>query len=255
MLLGLLAVTAGMILTAILQLRRELRLQQLRSEFVASVSHELRTPLAQIRLFTETLLLDRVRSPQERQRSLEIIDREARRLNHLVDNVLRFARSEREPGTVTLHERELAPLISEVPEAFEPLIAGTEVVVERRLGPGIRAAVDADCARQILLNLLDNALKYGPPQQRVVVGTEAVDGRTRMFVEDEGPGIPARDRERVFERFRRLERDRRSARAGAGIGLAVVRELAELQGGRCFVETGARGGARLVVEWSRAAGS
>src|SRR5256885_11553687 len=95
MLLSLLALTAGLVVAALLQLRREYELSQLRADFVSGVSHELRTPLAQIRMFSETLLLGRVRSDEERERSLGIIDQEARRLTHLVENLLHFSRSER----------------------------------------------------------------------------------------------------------------------------------------------------------------
>ena len=96
-------------MTAILQLRREMALQQLRDEFVSSVSHELRTPLTQIRMFTETLLLDRIRSTEEQRRSLEIIDREARRLTQLVENILQFSRMDRKIDSLSKAKRELAP--------------------------------------------------------------------------------------------------------------------------------------------------
>ena len=106
-------------MTAILQLRREMAFQQLRDEFVSSVSHELRTPLTQIRMFAETLLLDRIRSTEEHRRSLEIIDREARRLTQLVENVLQFSRMERTIDSLSKENRELAPLIQEIVEDFE----------------------------------------------------------------------------------------------------------------------------------------
>src|SRR5206468_1637555 len=96
LLLGALGLTAGLIVTALVQLRREYELARLRTDFVSGVSHELRTPLAQIRMFSETLLLGRVRSEEEGRRSLEIIDQEARRLTHLVENLLHFSRSERQ---------------------------------------------------------------------------------------------------------------------------------------------------------------
>src|SRR5947199_5775292 len=95
MLLSLLAITAALVVAALLQLRREYELSRLRADFVSGVSHELRTPLAQIRMFSETLLLGRVRSDEERERSLEIIDQEARRLPHLLENLLHFSRSAR----------------------------------------------------------------------------------------------------------------------------------------------------------------
>jgi signal transduction histidine kinase len=246
--LGLLALNAGLIVTAILQLRREMALQQLRDEFVSSVSHELRTPLTQIRMFTETLLLDRIRSTEEQRRSLEIIDREARRLTQLVENILQFSRMDRKIDSLTKVKRELAPLIQEIVEDFESVMNGSEAQIELRLSFGLAANVDPDALRQIVINLLDNAVKYGRKKQKVILGLEARDGMACLFVDDEGPGVPVADRKRIFERFQRLERDRQSAIAGTGIGLSVVHDLVTRHGGQCSVATGDRGGAKFVVE-------
>ena len=247
--LGLLALNAALIVTAILQLRREMALQQLRDEFVSSVSHELRTPLTQIRMFAETLLLDRIRSTEEHRRSLEIIDREARRLTQLVENVLQFSRMERKIDTLSMEKRELAPLIQEIIEDFETVMNRGETQIETRLKFGLWANADPDALRQIVLNLLDNAVKYGKKRQVIIVGLdEAHDGMACLFVDDEGPGIPPADRKRIFDRFQRLERDRQSAIAGTGIGLSVVQDLVTRHGGRCWVTTGEHGGAKFVVE-------
>jgi signal transduction histidine kinase len=245
--LGLLGLNAGLIVTAILQLRREMALQQLRDEFVSSVSHELRTPLTQIRMFAETLLLDRIRSTEERRRSLEIIDREARRLTQLVENVLQFSRAERKIDSLAKQQLELAPLIQEIVDDFES-VASDQTRFETRLVSGLTASVDPDALRQIMLNLLDNAVKYGRKQQLLIVGLETHNGMAYFFVDDEGPGIPPADRKRIFEHFQRLERDRASAIAGTGIGLSVVQDLVTRHGGRCSVTTGDRGGAKFIVE-------
>jgi signal transduction histidine kinase len=247
-LLALVGLSGGLLLTAVVQLRRERDLQRLRAEFVASVSHELRTPLTQVRMFAETLLLDRVRSPEERQRALEIVDKEARRLAHLVENLLVFSRAERGVVPLAAERRDLAPLVQETADTFRPLLSGTGVSLEARCTEGVRAAVDADAFRQVLLNLLDNAVKYGPRGQTVRLLAEPHAGGARVAVEDQGPGVPARERERVFERFHRLDRDRLGPAAGTGIGLAVVRDLVERHGGSCRVEDAAGGGARFVVE-------
>jgi len=254
MLLSLLALTAGLVVAALLQLRREYELSRLRADFVSGVSHELRTPLAQIRMFSETLLLGRVRSDEERERSLEIIDQEARRLTHLVENLLHFSRSERRLTQLSPAPAPLAPLVSEAAEGFAPLAAARGVTLCSELTDGVVAPVDADALHQMLLNLLDNAVKYGPPGQTVTLGLTVADGRARVSVDDEGPGIPAADRERIWDRFWRLERDRGSAVAGTGIGLSVVRELVALHGGRTWVEDapaserGDRAGSRFVIE-------
>lgn len=246
-LLGLFALTAGLILTAVLQLRRERALSRLRSDFVSRVSHELRTPLTQIRMFAETLLLDRVRSESERRRSLEIIDRESRRLTNLVENVLRFSRGERGEDRVEPEPRDVVPLARQLLLDFEPL-AGSRARLVASLPEQALALVDQDALRRILLNLLDNALKYGPEGQEISLAIATEGPWVRFTVEDQGPGIPARERERVWERFYRMPRDRASAVAGTGIGLSVVRDLVRLHGGRAWVEEGASGGAQFVLE-------
>jgi signal transduction histidine kinase len=249
LLLGLLLLTAGLMGAALLQLRREYQLAQLRTEFVASVSHELRTPLAQIRMFTETMLLDRIRSEEERRRSLQIVDQEARRLTHLVENLLHLSRSERGLERITREPVDLVDLVRGVASDFEPLTRGRQVRLRLDLPAPVTAAVDAGAARQVLLNLLDNALKYGPAGQTVTIGLLAEDGRVRLQVDDQGPGVPPADRERVWERFWRADEHRNSAVTGTGIGLAVVRELSALHDGGAWVEAAPGGGARFVVEF------
>ena len=254
MLLSLLAITAGLVVGALLQLRREYELSRLRADFVSGVSHELRTPLAQIRMFSETLLLGRVRSEGERVRSLEIVDQEARRLTHLVENLLHFSRSERQATRLSPAPAPLAPLVREAVEAFAPLAAAHGVTFRTELKDGLVAPIDAEALRQMLVNLLDNAVKYGPADQTITVGLDAGDGKARIRVEDQGPGVPAADRERIWDRFWRLERDRGSAVAGTGIGLSVVRELVALHGGRAWAEEGRGGrGTRFVLELPLAA--
>jgi signal transduction histidine kinase len=249
-----LLLAAGLLVTAVLQLRKERALARWRSEFVASVSHELRTPLTQIRMFAETLALDRVRSPEERRRSLAVIDQEARRLAQLVENVLQFSRGERGMLSLVRRPLDLVALTRETLTAFAPIAAARGVRVIASLPPTAVALADQDALRQVLLNLLDNAVKYGPNDQEVLVAVEvttsagAVAPGVRLSVDDQGPGVPARDRRRIWHRYQRLERERERAIAGAGIGLAVVRDLVTLHGGRVRVEDSARGGARFVIE-------
>jgi len=244
---GLLLLTVALMLVAISLLRREQQLARLRTEFVSNVSHELRTPLAQIRLFAETLVLGRVRSEQERDRSLAVIDTEARRLTHLVENVLQFSRSERQGVSLSPEPTSLSELASEVVEGFRPLAEPEGVRLVTRVEGGIAGHVDRGAVRQILLNLLDNAVKYGPPGQVVTLGGEVREDGVHLWVEDEGPGIPPGDRERIFDRFTRLDGNGERRVAGTGIGLSVVRDLVERHGGRVWVESGTRRGARFVV--------
>jgi len=249
LLFTLFGLTAGLIVIALYQLRRESEIAALRTDFVSGVSHELRTPLAQIRMFAETLVLGRVRSEEERRRSLEIIDQEARRLTHLVENLLHFSRSERQSLRVAPAPAVLGPLVRAVVESFTPLAETRKVRLRVSLADGVVGCVDEGALRQMLLNLLDNAVKYGPDGQTLTVGIDPPGGdRARLWVQDQGPGVPAADRERIWDQFWRLERDRGSAVAGTGIGLSVVRELAALHRGRAWVEGAPGGGARFVIE-------
>jgi signal transduction histidine kinase len=247
----LLVLTVGLVVVAILLTARDRALARLRSDFVTGVSHELRTPLTQIRMFAETLLLDRVRSEDERLRSLRIIDQEARRLSHLVENVLLFSRGER--GRLTLAKRHLrlVSFLADTIDTFAPMAASRGVTVRMEVPADAEVDADADALRQVLLNLLDNALKYGPAGQKVVLGASTTDAVVRIWIEDEGPGIPETQHERVWQRYVRLPRDQDGPVAGAGIGLAVVRELVELHGGRARIEGSAGAGARIVVELPR----
>jgi len=246
--LGLLGLSTLLVVTALLQLRREYELIAIRSDFVSNVSHELRTPLSQILIFTELLKLGRLRSDAERERSLDIIDQEVRRLIRLVENVLQFARSGVGRRRLEAEAVPVASLVRETLDAFRPLAAARGVTLRAEVPPRAAVRADSSALRQILLNLLDNAVKYGPRGQTVSVAAQVLNGKTRIAVDDQGPGIPLADRDRVWQGYYRLQREARSAVAGSGIGLAVVRSLATEMGGRTWVEDTDTGGARFVVE-------
>jgi signal transduction histidine kinase len=245
-LLGTLTIASGLLVAALVLWRRERALSQMESDFVSGVSHELRTPLAQIRLFAETLMRDRVRSEEERSRSLAIIDQEARRLSHLVENVLEFSRGRRGVIALAVTPVELETLVRETVDSFRPLAQARGNSLTLDLAPAT-APVDADAIRQVLLNLFDNAVRYGPAGQEIRIALSHEDGAAILSVEDQGPGVPPEQRSEIWKKFVRLERNRGAHRAGTGIGLAVVRDLVELHRGRAWVEEGARGGAKFFV--------
>jgi signal transduction histidine kinase len=229
------------------QLRRERELARLREDFVASVSHELRTPLAQIRLFAETLRLGRIRSESERDRSLEIVEHESKRLEHLVENVLHFSRAERGTQRIRLELTDLTALVEQVVSEFRPLGERTGSRFRTCLAPEVTAHVDPAAIRQVLLNLLDNAIKYGPRGQVVSVRLAAGPAGIQLEVEDQGPGVPAASRGRVWERFWRDESVRAAGVAGTGIGLAIVGDLVARQGGSATIIDAVPHGARVII--------
>jgi signal transduction histidine kinase len=161
--------------------------------------------------------------------------------------VLQFSRAERAPARLRLERVELGPLARDVAEAFALLARARSAEVRVAVPAGVEVAADRDALRQVLLNLLDNAAKYGPPGQTITVGAARAGDGVRLWVEDEGPGIPRGERERVWRPFERLERDVQDGPAGNGIGLSVVRDLVRLHDGATAIEDAAGGGARVVV--------
>lgn len=233
--------------------RRERALARLRSDFMASASHELRTPIAQIRLFADTLRLNRVRDERERVEALDTIHRATQRLETLAGNLLQIARGEAGPPALVAQETDVGELLRTVAREMGALAGFRSMTFSVEAAPGIGAHVDPGALRQAVTNLVDNAIKYGPAGQRVRLGAERTEDGLRLVVEDQGPGIPRPERERVWRRFERLERDRHSSVAGTGIGLAVVRETVERCGGRAWIEDVAPTGTRVVVLLPQAA--
>ena len=252
--LALVALTLLVGAAGLLQIRRHEQLSRLREDFVSSVSHELRTPLTQIRMLGELLSDDKLRSESERSRALQIIRREAQRLTQLVENILQFSRSRAtSAGAVELRDVDLDDAVREVISSFQPMAESAGATVRTDASPGLAVRGQREGVRRILLNLLDNAIKYGPAGQTVRVRAAAENGTVRLVVEDQGPGVPEADRQRIWDPYWRLPRDVDSLRPGSGMGLAVVRSLAEQYGGAAWVEAATSdAGSRFVVELPRA---
>jgi signal transduction histidine kinase len=245
------ALTVGLIVAALIQLRRQQQLAQLRVDFVSGVSHELRTPLTQIRLFAELLRNGQLRSEQERERSIGIIDEEAQRLTYLVENVLAFSRSEHGRGNVMAEPVQMDHEIEAAVDAFAPLARVRRAKIRSAIERGLVARVDPRALRQIVLNLLDNAVKYGPLGQTVTVSLTGTESTVIVAVEDKGPGVPRSERQHIWEPYYRVGRETHASVGGSGIGLSIVRELVILHHGRVWVEDAPAGGARFVVEFPR----
>ena len=248
LILLLLALTGGLLAMAVVLLRREHQLAQLRSDFVAGVTHELRTPLSQIRMFAELLSAGTLTSLDERRRAVGIIDQESRRLDHLVDNILGFARMSGTGGEALAPvPMDVNALLDEVLERFRPLAEAADAHLERDVEANLEAQADREAVHRVLLNLLDNAVKYGPPGQTVRVAAERDGDWVRIRVDDQGPGVPMGDRDRIWQPYERLPSPVGGATTGSGIGLALVRRLTEAQRGTVEVSDAPAGGARFQV--------
>jgi signal transduction histidine kinase len=242
-----LVIAVALLAVALRQMHRTLLLVRLRSDFVASVSHELRTPLALIRVYTETLADEDPPESRQRQHFLGVILKECNRLSGLVDNLLRFAELERRALTLVLAPHDLAAVVESATADYLPLAASHGIEIESRLSHDLVAAVDASAIRQMLFNVLNNAVKYGPPNGRIVVSLSRAADRAQIMIDDQGPGIPPAQRRRVFERYVRLADVSGGAPAGSGIGLAIVRELAHAQRMSVWIDDAPGGGARVVL--------
>lgn len=174
-----------------------------------------------------------------------IVD-ETGRLQQLIDNVLHYSRAERRITTVNTRHLELKPFVTGVVDAFAPVIAEHRMTTRINVPPGLSVMADPDAVRQILLNLLDNAARYGPDEQTIGVTATAAGEFVDLAVEDEGPGIPLADRKRAWQPFVRLGQPNGSV-TGTGLGLAVARELVEAHKGRCRIESRVGCGTRVVV--------
>ena len=215
-----------------------------RVSFVNQVSHELKTPLTNIRMYAELLEndLEEVQDDQSgaQRDHLKVIVEESQRLSRLIGNVLTFAQRQRNQVTLRLRPAVVDNVIASVLQRFEPAFGrrGLEVVFERSAGDQVD--VDVDALEQMLGNLLNNVEKYASSGKRLEVTTRQENGFTTVLIRDDGPGIPARHRERIFRPFQRLSNHIADS-PGTGIGLTIARQLAQLHGGDLRLVSSAEG--------------
>jgi signal transduction histidine kinase len=244
--------TVLLVVLAAVSSRREALLARARSDFIAGVSHELRMPLAQIMLASETLAEEREPDDRARLGLATSIVREARRLATLVDNVLLVARS----GAVTLRPTltavDVESLFADVVESVDLAVEDAGRRLEIKAPTGLAVLGDRQLLRQALTNLIDNACKYGGAGQTIRLGAEETQDGVHLYLENDGPGIPAGERKRLFEPYQRLARDQTSERTGAGLGLAVVAQIAKACGGSVWLEDAKPSGTRAVLALAKA---
>lgn len=220
----------------ILVSEKERRISTLKSEFVANVSHELKTPLALVRMFAEMLQSGRVSTDAKRKEYLDIIVRESERLSALIENVLDFARLERGRGSYEFVEGDVGDAVMRAANVYRYRSERENVRLVIDVAPDLPPAeIDERAIGLAVTNLVDNALKYAPGTEQILVRARANDESVVVDVVDRGPGVPEVDRERIFERFIRLASRGDAQVRGSGIGLALVKHIAESHGGRAWV--------------------
>ena len=229
-------------------LTRLRQLEALRQEFVANVSHELRTPLSLIKSAAETLIDGGREDPAITVRCLEIIDQHANRLTHLIDDLLLLARIDSGRVELNLRPVELRTAAEDALDDAALIARARDVTLGNEVPAGLRAAADPERLRQVLANLIDNAIKYGRTGGVVTLrGRDAGGGMVEISVRDDGPGIPPDALSRVFERFYRVDKARSREQGGTGLGLAIVKNVVQAHGGDVRVESSAGRGAEFFL--------
>jgi signal transduction histidine kinase len=228
--------------------RGRLHTAQLQADFVSCVSHELRTPLTSIRLFSELLLEQRERSDAERYSFVQTIYREGRRLEHLVQNVLLFAQGERGTPTFAFARTDLGGLVQGVVDRFQPFADREGIALQAAIAPDLpQLMADAERLESVVLDLLDNAVRYSGAGRQVEVALFARDGGVVLEVADQGPGVPARERRRIFQPFYRGQAGLRQGRSGTGLGLTLAHRIVAAHQGSIEVRGREGGGSVFAV--------
>jgi two-component system, OmpR family, phosphate regulon sensor histidine kinase PhoR len=234
---------ALLVLNDVTRLRR---LENVRRDFVANVSHELRTPITSIKGFVEALRENPPQDPAENARFLTIIDRQAGRLQAIIDDLLILSRLEQETG-LTRSDVNLQRLLAEAVDQCTARAGGETPSVAIECAEGLTAAVNGHLVEQAVVNLVDNALKHSGATEPIVVRARAEAGGVVLEVADQGRGIAPEHLPRVFERFYRVDRARSRTLGGTGLGLAIVKHIAQAHGGEVRVRSEVGSGTTFTV--------
>jgi signal transduction histidine kinase len=218
--------------------RRELHLSRLKSDFVANVSHELKTPLALVRLFAETLELGRVPNEDKARQYYRVINKESQRLTQLINNILDFSRIEAGRKEYRFVTTNVAKVVADVVDSYRFHIEQQGFDLQVRVAEDLpEVEADPEALGQAVLNLLNNAIKYSRDSKSIVVDVRRDESRVLISVADQGIGIPKGEHKKIFEKFYRGEDSLVHETKGSGLGLPLVRHILEAHGGSVEVDS------------------
>ncbi|MBK7584808.1 MAG: HAMP domain-containing histidine kinase [Myxococcales bacterium] len=227
---------------------RERKLSNLKSDFVANVSHELKTPLSLVRMFGELLQSGRVENDEKRQQYLQIIVSESERLGSLIENVLDFAKVERGKAAYQFAPANVKDVVSRAVEACRIRAQREQIELVLEVSDDLPTTeIDEGAIEIAIINLIDNAIKYAPDGERVLIAAHPTPAHIEIRVTDSGAGILPEDRKRIFERFERGRGTQSKQIRGSGIGLALVKHIAEAHGGRAWCEVAEPRGSTFIL--------
>ena len=217
-------------------LRRELKLARMKTEFVANVSHELKTPLSLIKLCSETLQLNRLKSEEKRQEYFEVINRESDRLGHLIGNVLNFSRIDAGKKSYELKRADLAPLLNQTLDAYLLQLKEQDFTCRREIPSSLPAVMaDEEAVAQAFINLLQNAVRYSPDKGEISVRGSSNGKSLLLSVTDTGIGIAQEDQEKIWDDYYRTAEARALGTRGSGLGLSLVSHIMEAHQGKILL--------------------
>ena len=239
----------GGIALALRTASRELKLSQMKTNFVSNVSHELRTPLSSIRVFGEFLKLGRVKDEEKIREYGEYIETESRRLTQLINNILDFSRIEANRKTFNFEQASVEEVIAETLKTFGFQLKqkGFHIVFEPPAKPLPPALIDADAIAQAFTNLLDNAVKYSGSSKEIQVRLDLKDNFITVAVTDHGIGIPREEQAKIFEKFYRVNTGLVHDVKGSGLGLSLVKHIIDAHHGRVTVQSKTGWGSTFTI--------
>jgi two-component system phosphate regulon sensor histidine kinase PhoR len=208
-----------------------------RRDFIANVSHELRTPLTSVQGYVETLLDEPAPSPEVAREFLGVIQKSARRMNRLTEDLLTLAGVESPDYKLAKQPMRASALVQDALESLSGIVSDAGVELESANSSNALVMADPDAMNQIFGNLIENALKYGKGGDRICIGAQQAGEAVDFFVQDFGPGIASEHLDRIFERFYRVDKARSRESGGTGLGLAIVKHIVQAHGGRVRAES------------------
>ncbi len=247
LLIGLDVILIVAVVLAFRSVKKEVQLAQNKSDFVANVSHEIRTPLALISMFAETLEMGRAQSEQKKQEYYSIINQETHRLTGIVNKILNFSQTEAGKKKLHLQRVDLAHEAKDVLRVYDFHLKNKGFVYQWMEAPSVSVMADKEALVEIIINLLDNAIKYSPEVKKIEIRTGRTGPEGWLAMRDYGVGISQADQKHIFDKFYRVSSGNLAKSRGTGLGLSLVKQLLTQQKGRIHVESDLGKGSTFTI--------
>ncbi len=240
----------GMVLGILLILRdisREEHLARLRADFISNVTHELKTPLTSIQLFTESILLNRIKSAAHKNEYLQIILKETGSLKRMINNILDFSKEEKGKRNYNFQDVNITALVNEAIQDLEYWLVEKKFTLVKEIDDGVTAIADPGALKQAIINLLNNAIKFSRSRKEILVSLKKEGEMILIQVKDKGIGIPENQKDLIFQPFYRVEQKSAEEISGTGLGLSVVKDVVKAHHGKIKVESQLNEGSSFTI--------